>query len=380
MKLVDRYILREMVVPFLIGQAAIVLMLTGTVLYNNAELLLMNRVSVRDVVRMVLYFLPFLIHMTMPVAMAVGASLAISRLGRDSEITVMRAGGMSLNRIFLPVFLIGLAVSVADFYFGEFIVPPTANRFEGVIGEIVQKSPQLNPQAGQWIVSTDQSYALFVKVMDPKPGYIQLHGIQIVASPKAIFNGETAPIVVTAKEGRYRNGWWELERPTFFRYSLDRPEYQVSSSQGRFSLNTSVDPQVFKSGFLMQLPMYKFGNAAKRTFTQLGEDVQRNRKQGITDHTAILDYHFKLSVPFSCLVMAICCPPLALRFSRGGGFMGTLLSICLVFVYWNTLLLSRILGSVGPEGTAPLLAPPVAAWSQNVLFVLLGLYVLRKSE
>ena len=64
----------------------------------------------------------------------------------------------------------------------------------------------------------------------------------------------------------------------------------------------------------------------------------------------------------------------------GGGFMGTLLSICLVFVYWNTLLLARILGSPGAEGSAPLLAPPVAAWSQNVLFVLLGLIVLRKSE
>ena len=62
------------------------------------------------------------------------------------------------------------------------------------------------------------------------------------------------------------------------------------------------------------------------------------------------------------------------------GFMGTLLSICLVFVYWNTLLLARILGSPGPDAAPPLLPPTVAAWSQNVLFVLLGLIVLRQSE
>src|SRR4051812_31326893 len=82
MKLIDRSLLREMVVPFLIGQAAIVLMLIGSVLYNNATILLMNRVPLEYVAKLILYFLPFLIHMTMPVAMAVGASLAVSRLGR----------------------------------------------------------------------------------------------------------------------------------------------------------------------------------------------------------------------------------------------------------------------------------------------------------
>src|SRR6266849_3682879 len=133
MKLLDRYLLREMVVPFLIGQAAIVLMLIGTVLYNNASVLLLNQVPLRFVVRMVLYFLPFLIHMTMPVAMAVGASLAVSRLGRDSEITVMRAAGASLIRIFMPIFVLGITVSVGDFFFGELIVPLSVQRLEAVL-------------------------------------------------------------------------------------------------------------------------------------------------------------------------------------------------------------------------------------------------------
>src|ERR1019366_9089114 len=108
-------------------------------------------------------------------------------------------------------------------------------------------------------------------------------------------------------------------------------------------------------------------------------ELKMERAHSRVDPALLLDYHFKLSVPFSCLVMALCCPPIALRFGRGGGFMGTLLSICLVFVYWNTLLLSRILGTPGPSSPA-LLAAPVAAWSQNVIFVLLGLIVLRKSE
>src|SRR5690348_9173230 len=98
MKILTRYLLREMFVPFLIGQAAIVMMLTGSVLYNNANLFLQFQVPVAYVTRLSLYFIPFLVNMTMPVAMAVAASLAVSRLSRDSEITVMRAAGVSLVR------------------------------------------------------------------------------------------------------------------------------------------------------------------------------------------------------------------------------------------------------------------------------------------
>jgi lipopolysaccharide export system permease protein len=68
------------------------------------------------------------------------------------------------------------------------------------------------------------------------------------------------------------------------------------------------------------------------------------------------------------------------RFAKGGGFMGVLLSICLVFVYWNTMLLARIVGTPGPDATVPLLPPTIAAWSQNILFVLAGIYVLYRSE
>ncbi len=379
LKLLDRYLVREMVVPFLIGQAAIVLMLIGTVLYNNAELFLANQVPVADVARLVLYFLPFLVHMTMPVAMAVAASLTISRLARDSEITVMRSAGVSLVRIFLPIFLVGLLVSAGDFYFGEYVVPASMARFNGVRAELPSHLKRLAPLTGQYIISADQSFALFVQSIIPQRGTILLHGIQIIASPKAVYSGETSPILITAKEGRYENGNWILDNAFVLNYSLDGKTFTPGRAK-RVIQYIPVDPQAFQSSFFMQMPMGTMANSATRSFVELRKQLQTERAQGIQDPYALLDYHFKLSVPFSCLVMALCCPPLALRFARGGGFMGVLLSICLVFVYWNTLLLARILGSPGPEGSAPLLWPPVAAWSQNVLFVLLGLLVLRKSE
>lgn len=383
MKLIDRYILREMTVPFLIGQAAIVFMLIGTVLYNNANTLLQNQVPVVFVVRMVLFFLPFLVHMTMPVAMAVGASLAVSRLGRDSEITVMRASGVSLTRIFAPFFIFGLLVSVGDFYFGEKVVPPSIQRLNAVFGELPGKLKRLSPQAGQFFNSTDQSYALMVRSMTPMKDYIMLRNVLIVASPKNVYENDERPLIVYADKGIFKDGEWVLYNPFYSSYDMKTKSQLKLSDNNKaiFRLNTPIDPAVFQSNFNLQFPMWEMGKtSATRTFTELGMMLARNREQGIVDRYTLLDYHFKLSVPFSCFVMALCCPPLALRFSRGGGFMGTLLSIGLVFVYWNTMLLMRILGSPGPDNTDPLLNPILAAWSQNVIFAVVGLYFLRKSE
>ncbi len=382
MRNLDRYLLREMFVPFMIGQAAIVLLLTGSVLYNNADVLLVNRVPMQFVVRMVLYFIPFLIHMTMPVAMAVGASLAVSKLAAGSEITVMRAAGIPLVRIFAPIVCLGLVMSVADFFFGEYAVPAASDRFQEVLNEIPTHLPAIQPQNGVWITASDQSYVIFVRTITQHPGYLGLHGVEIASSPAAAFNKETDSLVIFAKDGTYANGVWTLSNYGAFHHGDDDADWQKipQTKDGTFRLNISVDPQVFQKGFLLQLPMWKMAGSTTRTFLQLRDTIEHNRKEGIYDVFLLLDYYFKLSIPFSCLAMAICCPPMALRFARGGGFMGTLLSICLVFVYWNTMLLMRILGSPSGASQTALLAPMPAAWGQNLIFLIAGLWVLKKSE
>jgi lipopolysaccharide export LptBFGC system permease protein LptF len=236
------------------------------------------------------------------------------------------------------------------------------------------------PQSGKFIISSDQSYAIFVRSILPEKGRIALYGVLVVASPKISYREENPPAVMLAERGYYEDGKWILEKPTLVNTDI-RGQRRLESAPDRLEFYTAVDPQAFKPDFLLQFPMWQMGErAADDTFEALAERIQRNKQAGIDDKYTLLDYHFKLSVPFSCLVMALCCPPLALRFAKGGGFTGTLLSICLVFVYWNTMLLMRILGSPGPEGAAPLLPPQIAAWTQNILFTLIGLYALRKSE
>ncbi|HLI47359.1 MAG TPA: LptF/LptG family permease [Chthonomonas sp.] len=378
MRILARYLLREMTVPFLIGQATIVLLLTGSVLYNNAQVFLQFQVPLTYIVRITLFFIPFLVHMTMPVAMAVGASLAVSRLSRDSEITVLRSAGISVMRIFTPIFVIGFVVSVVDFYFGETVVPASIIRYQEVVGELITHLKSLTPLAGQSFVSSDQNYVVGVGSMIARRGYIELHDVEINASARLI--GSTQPFVAIASSGRYQNGVWTLYRPLIISFDPEHPDRPLLSWPQEVRYTIPADPQAFQNGMVLQMPMGQLATSSMLTLHQLGRQIAAERARHITDYRLILDYYFKLSVPFSCLVMALCCPPIAMRFGRSGGFGGTLLSICLVFVYWNTLLLSRILGSPGPQGSPPLLPPLVAAWSQNVLFSAWGLWMIVRSE
>lgn len=366
----DRYLVREMLVPFLIGQGAVALMLTGTVLYNNADTFLNYGVPALGVAKIAFYFLPYLIHLTMPVAMAIAASLPVSRLSRDSEITAMRAAGISLKRIFLPLFAVGLLLSGVDFYFGERVVPWANQRFEQTLSDLSRSLKFLVPQERQVVQSPDRKYTAYIGRMEFQGGEnrAKLYHVTITAyGPDSAY-----PIIMLAETADYHNGIWTLHDARTHIYRNGGLEEQFLL--GNVSINFRLAERTFNLIYL-NLPLYS-SSTAVRSFRDLSEDLARQRRAGWVNPRDVLDYHFKLSVPFSCLVFALVCPPLALRFARAGHFMGVLLSIVLVFVYWNMLLAAKILGAKFPDA----IPPPLAAWSQNILFSLIGLYCLWRGE
>jgi len=107
---------------------------------------------------------------------------------------------------------------------------------------------------------------------------------------------------------------------------------------------------------------------------ELGQQIATFNKSGIDVRGMKLDYHFKFSLPFACLIVAVLAAPLAIKFSRAGGFMGLLLAFILAFLYQVLMAWSRVLGQAG------FLPPVMAAWSQNFIFAGLGILLLWREE
>jgi lipopolysaccharide export system permease protein len=175
--------------------------------------------------------------------------------------------------------------------------------------------------------------------------------------------------ITTAESADYENGVWQMKSVVYHRYDKEGfATFDVAAKTA--TLNLRID---FSQGSMGGVSGQSDN---EMTFAELTQRQEAAARQGQT--RAALEYDvarwFKLSLPMMGIVFALCGPPLALRFSRAGSFTGVLLSIITVFVAWNTLLFMK---AVGLGGYLP---PAVAAWSTNVLFTLIGLWLLKTQE
>lgn len=111
MRLCDRYLLKEFLTAFLLGLTTAVLLVIALRFQTVATQLARDHAPLLRLVTQIVYDLPRVLEMALPVATALGAALATNRLARDNEILVMRGTGTSLSRVFRPFFLLGIALS-----------------------------------------------------------------------------------------------------------------------------------------------------------------------------------------------------------------------------------------------------------------------------
>jgi lipopolysaccharide export system permease protein len=88
-----------------------------------------------------------------------------------------------------------------------------------------------------------------------------------------------------------------------------------------------------------------------------------------------IEYHIKMSTPSMCLIFAIVSPIFSIKFAKQGGFIGVVISMALVMLYFNAWVISTQIIGKNPD-----MNPAVAAWLPNIIFMIAGLIGLRSLE
>lgn len=134
--ILDRYLLKELVGPFVFGIAAFTAILSGsTVLFALIGEAVRNNIPMTVIMQMFLYKLPYMIVLSFPMSTLLATIIAFGRLSADSEILAFRAGGIGFGRLVAPVFFAGFAISVMTIWFNESIVPRASHS-----GELLYRS------------------------------------------------------------------------------------------------------------------------------------------------------------------------------------------------------------------------------------------------
>ena len=108
-----------------------------------AEEILSKNVSFKNVSLIILYSLPAIVAFALPFSSLVGGLMSIGRMSSDNEILALQASGISYKKLFIPVIIIGIFLSIFSFIVSDYFLPASTIKFGRLYREILYSSPEL---------------------------------------------------------------------------------------------------------------------------------------------------------------------------------------------------------------------------------------------
>jgi lipopolysaccharide export system permease protein len=381
MRRIDRYLLKEMLVPAMVGGVLVLILLAGNSLFMLLKSLCTG-VPPRDIVWTIIYFVPTMLMLAIPASLLMGVTLSLNRLVRDRELMTLQMSGVRLTRTVLPFIVLGLLAAGVLFYLQERVIPYTTHEALKLSRKLAFGSPAalLEPDT----VKKYGNYLVYAQKVDPNTQTLQ--GVTIMQiSPSG--DGTSTWFVIPLAENDH--GVWTFKadpatgaQPYIYAFGPTDIDYAAKigtdsnfklpsglfdamgdtrSTADEFTLREMLDSQ--RQGIRGALGGYGLSN---------GVILTRGR----------LDYFInkKLAAPFAALVAILIAIPLSVRFGRSGGYVGLLLSVLVAFFFVIFQQWTDVLATTGVLAETNRLQPILLAWAPYAAFGLLGLILLFREE
>jgi len=356
MNILDRYILKEFIKIFTL----ILVSLTGLYLitdfFERIRMFLSNNATLGQMVSYSLLNIPMILSQMIPVAVLLGTLLSFGLLSKNYEITAMKANGVSLYRISLPIIILSFAICIAAFLLSEFITPYTTQKVKYIKLVEIQKREKLGSfkQNQIWYRSENGIYNF--SMFDPRTN--TLKGIRI-----NLFNRDMNLYErIDAKEAQWEDGRWVFKNLLVTTFPEDGfPLLEKISSR---VIDLSESPSDFMT---VQKSTEEMG------LVELNSFIKKTRSEGYNTTKDRTDMHGKIAFPLVSVILAILGISFSLRSERSGGVaqsIGT--GIIIGFSYWIVFAFTI---SLGRSGTIP---PLLAAWAANFIFGIAALIMFMR--
>jgi len=355
-KILDRYIVKEVISFVALAVAALTIMLVMETLFELMEMLINKKVAWQYIAKLLAYRLPAFLVVTFPISLLASSELAIGRLSTDGEITAMRAGGISLRRIMIPFLVAALAISILAFIINDYIVPEANHISQNIIREIVLKKGPPHIRRNVFFRDAENRY-FYINRFDEKNMIMQ--DIMVYELTREKF-----PRMITAKKGTWVTDTWKLENGTIYNYD---EEGKITYEMSFTNMDIIVKDDLAKFFKNQRTPQ-------EMSSKELKQQIDILQQAGADTKNFKVDLYLKYSIPFSGLIFVLLGVPLGLRVKRGSKATGVIISIVLVLLYYILLSTTRSLGRGG------IFSPILAAWFPNMVFGLLGVFIMLGSE
>lgn len=363
MRILDKYIIKNFLAPFFYCLCLFLFLYMIIDLFGHLDEVLKYGIPLLILQEYYLSMIPFIILHAAPVASLISTIYVISSMNKNDEITAMRAAGISVARILMPLVCLGLAISIAIFAMSEKILPLSMKNSQYIKEKYIDKKIQSKENDKKFIYNIalygKQDRLIFIKGYDRENNS---------ASDITILQQDKKGNVITktdAREGKWKGHVWEFY--DILVYNLDK-DGMVAGNPSFFE----------KKEFDMEKPVELIAKGTNYEFMSFKDLLNyinnfSNISPNIIKRLQV-DLNQKISMPFTSLVLILIGTAFALKIKRRGkaaAMMGMGISIVIGFIYYTFMAMFIALGKGG------ILPPFISAHIANIIFGSIGIMMIR---
>ncbi len=362
---VDRYVISELIGSFGLGLLVYTFILLIQLLFSLAELIIKRGLPAATVGKLLLYSLPNIFVLTIPMSLLLAVLLGIGRMASDSELIAFRAAGISIYRILRPVMMVALLLGGINTYLMLHLLPLGNTTYTRLLLDISTRT--LGSQFQSRVFYNEfQGKVLYIFDVPPRGG--EWHGVLIA---DAVVTSDQPTDLIIADKGRLELSpdgdqvVLDLQDAVEHNYDLTRPDrYETRHYQHMRLLLADQFATHQRARILAQKQVRSMNWSEARAAASSPKNSPSFRAQ------ARVQMEKMFSIPAACPVLALLALPLAFNNRRGGKSSGFALSIGIVVAYY--LLISQ-----GEKyAVAGRLSPWLAMWLPNFALGGIGLALL----
>ena len=300
MRILDKYILKEFIGPFLFGVCAFTAVFIGTgTLYRIANLINQYGASPWAAFRVFVLAIPSIVVITFPMSVLLGSLMAFGRLSSSSELIVMRAGGQNFIRLAMPVFVAALFISLGATAFNEYVVPRANNAYNRIINEEIKHNVAPTTQDHIIIKNTDGSdisSLMYARQYDATSRELKDITVQE-------FENDQLMRVEQADRADWNGQKWIMHEGTIFDVSTDERTTRSMKFQNQ-ALPVTQKPD-------------KIASSQKKpeelTIRELREQIKLLDQNSVDTNKMKVEMYNRFALPLASLVCAVVGAPLGMR-------------------------------------------------------------------
>lgn len=357
MKRLDQYLISQIFAVFLFGVIAFTSIFAGVgIIPNLVREASSYGINLITVLKLFTARLPQVMVYTFPMAILLSSLQVYGNLSSNSEITAMRATGISLPRIIAPALVFGLMISFLTLFFNESLVPKSNLYVEYLIAKaknefkpIIRTSVNIPQYENGELKRTVNAKKMYKNMMEEitVTEYDNNYLKRVIFAQKADF--------ISGKGWIFFQGimyLFDQETDTLSRITFEAEE-----------INLKINPTEIEV-------IMENSQAGQKNFKQLSNQISIKEKTGEDTAKLRIELFAKLSLPFACFIFTLLGAPLGLNPQRRSNSVGIGLSLLVVIGYYLLMAIGEWLGYIH------ILTPILAAWLPNLLIGFIGGFLI----